>query len=82
MFRDGRAFSHRRQGQQTLLDFRCQSKKHHDLRHPGAGDTLAAGDGGLVRDLAGVELASPFDGLAERRDDARWADPFGGPVPT
>lgn len=69
MFRNGRSPNRRRQRQQTFLDFRCQSKEHHDLRHPGAADALAPGNGGLVRNLADVELATPLDGLVERLDD-------------
>ena len=79
MFGNGRAFSSRRQGQQTFLNFRCQSKEHHDLRHTGAGDAFTVGNGSLVGDLAGVELASPLDGLAERLGDTRRPDGLGRP---
>jgi len=41
------------------------------LGHPGAGDAFTAGDGGLTGDLAGVELAPPLYGFAERADDRR-----------
>ena len=49
-------------------------KQGEDLRDPSARDALPAGDGGLVGNLAGVELASPLDGLSERLHDARWTD--------
>lgn len=40
---------------------------------------LEPGDGGLVGNLASVELARPFDGVAERLDDTRWADRLAQP---
>ena len=39
-----------------------------DLSHPGAGDALPAGDGGLVGDLAGLQEGPPLDGLSEEFD--------------
>ncbi len=52
-------------------------KQGEDLRNVGAGDAFAAGEGGLLGDLAGVELVSPFEGLAERLSVTRRP---GGPV--
>jgi len=43
----------------------CWRRALHDLGHPGAGDPLPAGDGGLVGGLAGIEEGLPLDGLAE-----------------
>ena len=53
-------------GQDAPANLRRQAKQGQDLGHAGAGDAFATGDGGLVGELASVELASPLDGLAER----------------
>ncbi len=52
-------------GEDAVLDGRGEVEKGHDLADSGAGEALAAGDGGLVFNLAGVELALPFLGLAQ-----------------
>ena len=49
----------------------ARRKEAHDLRHPGAGDALAAGDLGLVGCLAGLEEGVPLEGLAEEIDHNR-----------
>jgi hypothetical protein len=41
------------EGQDLLLDVGREAEHGHDLGHPGAGDALPAGDGGLVGGLAG-----------------------------
>jgi hypothetical protein len=65
--------------QNVPLNLRFEAEQTEDLSHPGAGDALAAGDGGLVANLASVELATPLDRLPKSLDDARWADQFGRP---
>jgi hypothetical protein len=78
-------------GQDLLLDFRRQPKHPNDLRDPGTSDVFPTSDLRLVCDLAGVDLASPFLGLAKQLDDPRgpglpsgsgsctmsWRYPFG-----
>ena len=54
-----------RQGQNLFLDLRGEAQHAHDLGYAGAGDTLPAGDVGLVGDLAGRQEGLPLDGLAE-----------------
>jgi len=63
-------------GHDVMANLCRKAKQREDLRDPSAGDAFPAGDGGLVGDLAGVELAMPLDGLAKRLDDARRADPL------
>jgi len=70
-------------GQDSLLNHGVESKQAQDLRHPGAGDSHLAGNGRLVRDLAGLKEGLPLKGLAEVLDDPRgpgywglaWARP-------
>ena len=56
---------HLRHRQDRLLDLRGQSKQTQNLGDTCACDSLPAGDVGLIPDLAGVELPSPLDRLAE-----------------
>ncbi len=56
-------------GQDVLLDLGDQAQESQDLGDAGSGDALAAGDLGLVADLARVELAPPLDGLAQELGD-------------
>jgi hypothetical protein len=67
--RDRRPADHVGQGENVLLDVRREPEHAHDLRHPGAGDPLAAGDLGLVADSARFEEGLPLEGLAEKLDD-------------
>jgi len=59
------------QVQDALLNVGPKAQEHQNLRDPGAGDALAAGNFGLADDLAAVELAAPLDGPAKRLGDAR-----------
>jgi hypothetical protein len=56
-------------GQDVLLDFGGQAQQAHDLGDASPGDALAAGDLGLVANLAGFEEGLPLKGLAEKLDD-------------
>ncbi len=62
---DRRTAGHVGQGQDVLLDLGREAQQTHDLGHPGAGDALPAGNGGLVGLLPGLEERLPLDGLAE-----------------
>lgn len=42
-------------GQDVLLDLGSQAEESHDLGHAGTGDSLPAGDVGVVCGLAGLE---------------------------
>jgi hypothetical protein len=52
-------------GQNSLLNLRGETKHTHDLRHPGSGDALLAGDIDLTGDLSGFQESLPLDGLTE-----------------
>jgi len=62
---------HVRHGQYVLLDLWREAEHAHDLRHPGPGDALPAGDVGLVSGPAGCEEALPLDGLPEELNHTR-----------
>jgi hypothetical protein len=53
----------------VLLDFGGQAEQGHHLSDPSPGDALAAGDLGLIVNLAGLEEGLPLKGLAEKFDD-------------
>ena len=59
-----------RDGPERPLGDRRPVDHAHDLRHPGAGDPLAAGDGGLAGGLAGLEEGLSFERLAKEFDHA------------
>ena len=52
-----------------LLDLGGQAQQAHELGDAGPGDSLAAGDLGLIVNLAGFEEGLPLKGLAEKLDD-------------
>ena len=47
------------------MDFGCKAQETENLGDAGPGYALPPGDLGLIANLAGVELATPLDGLAE-----------------
>jgi len=53
------------QAEDAPLNLWGEAQERHDLADPGAGETFAAGDGGLAFDLAGVKLALPSLGEAQ-----------------
>ena len=55
------------QTQYAFLDSRGEAQEREYLSHPGAGDALAACNGGLIRDFPGVDLPAPLHCLEERR---------------
>jgi hypothetical protein len=64
-----------RHGEDTFTGFRDKAEKTHDLGHSGTCDPLSSRDHGLVSDFAGIELAPPLNGLAEKLDNA-WRPSF------
>ena len=66
-----------RQGRRRLVVRFMISGKAHDLGHPGASDPFLASNVGLTANLAGIELATPLDGIAEQRDDSGRAGRLG-----
>jgi hypothetical protein len=60
-------------GQDVLLDFGGQAQQAHDLGDASPGDSLAAGDLGLVADSAGFEEGPRLEGLAEKLDNTEPA---------
>jgi len=64
-------------GHDIMANLRWKTKQAEDLCDSRPTNSLAVGDGGLVSDLAGIELATPLDCLAECLDDAWRANPLG-----
>ena len=67
-FRDARLSIAGGESEDQVPDRRREPKEAHNLSHPGAGDTLSAGDLRLARDFSVVELPSPLLGFAEELD--------------
>ena len=75
---DGRAANHVWHRKDVLLDFGSQAQQAHDLGDASPGDALAAGDLGLIANLAGFEKGLPLKGLAEKLDDPGRPGALGG----
>ena len=54
--------------QNMMLDVRREGEQAHDLSHPGAGDSLATGDGRLVSSLARLQQRLPLERFAKEFD--------------
>ncbi len=68
---------HRRQIEQSLLNFRRQVQERHDLRHSSAGDVTQPGQFGVTGDLAGLDQSLESDRQGHQFRHARQATPRG-----